>query len=73
MEQTIKIKKMTCDNCDKEASQNIDEATIGGSPFNGWFRCEQINITSVVNPDKNMPIHKKTFCCQTCMTSYYQK
>ncbi len=69
MEEIIKTKRMTCDNCNKIQEQT--EIQIGGSPFNGWFRCEKIEITSVINTDKNPSTNKKTFCCPNCMHNYY--
>ena len=74
MEEIIKVKKMTCDNCNKvEVQQNLSNPNTDSSTFNGWFRCEKINITSVVNPDKNPSMNKKTFCCGNCLIAYYQK
>lgn len=73
MEEIIKVKKMTCDQCNKvEVQQKLTNENSDSSEFNGWFRCEKIQIDSSSLTDKNPPKNRKTFCCFSCMTSHYQ-
>ena len=71
MEELIKFKKMTCDNCKKINSQSI--AIQDNTTFNGWFKCERINIPESATTDKNLKINNKSFCSLECLTLFYQK